>query len=327
MSKLEDLMENSPTLAIMDSFVITNNKLKNPNYENIYISVSGGADSDIVVDICSKLGGDKKIRYVFFDTGLEYQATKEHLDYLENKYNITIERIKARKPIPTTCRQYGQPFISKWVSECINALQRHGFKWEDKPYEELIKEYPKIKTYIGWWCNIKQRGNDTRFCIAYNKWLKEFLIENPPTFMISKKCCYHAKKYPAKKFMKDNDIELELIGVRKSEGGIRATAYKNCFTDNNYIHDQYRPIFWYTNEDKKLYDEVFNITHSKCYTEYGFTRTGCAGCPYNLNFEEDLKKIEVYEPKLYKAVNKIFGDSYEYTRKYREFVKQMEEVE
>ena len=325
MSNIDELIEKAPTSLIMDSFVVTNNKLNNPFYENIYASISGGADSDIMLDIITKLDPAKKVKYVFFDTGLEYQATKDHLRYLENKYGIEIEVVKAKKPIPIACRESGQPFLSKWVSECINALQRHGFKWENKPYEELIKEYPKIKTYIQWWCNTKQRGKDTRFCIARNKWLKEFLIENPPPFKISKKCCYYAKKYPAKKYMKDNDIHLEMIGVRKAEGGIRATAYKNCFTNNDYVQDQYRPIFWYRQDDKKLYDEVFDVIHSKCYTEYGFTRTWCAGCPYNPDLEEDLKKIEQYEPKLFKAVNNIFGDSYEYTRKYREFVEKMEE--
>ena len=41
--------------------------------------------------------------------------------------------------------------------------------------------------------------------------------------------------------------------------------------------------------------------------------------------EDELKIISQYEPKLYKAVNYIFGDSYEYTREYREFRKEMEE--
>ena len=31
--------------------------------------------------------------------------------------------------------------------------------------------------------------------------------------------------------------------------------------------------------------------------------------------------VKKYEPKLFKAVNNIFADSYEYTRKYREFYK------
>ena len=48
-------------------------------------------------------------------------------------------------------------------------------------------------------------------------------------------------------------------------------------------------------------------------------RTGCAGCPFGSRFEEELEIIKKYEPKLYKAVNKIFAKSYEYTRRYREF--------
>lgn len=46
-------------------------------------------------------------------------------------------------------------------------------------------------------------------------------------------------------------------------------------------------------------------------------RTGCAGCPYGKNFEEELEIIRKYEPRLYNAVNNIFGKSYRYTRNYR----------
>lgn len=76
---------------------------------------------------------------------------------------------------------------------------------------------------------------------------------------------------------------------------------------------------------KKAYENTFNITHSKCYSCYGLERTGCAGCPFGKDFETELEIIKEHEPKLFNAVNKIFGDSYEYTRKYREFAKRMEE--
>ena len=87
--------------------------------------------------------------------------------------------------------------------------------------------------------------------------------------------------------------------------------------------DVYRPLFWYTNAEKEQYEEVFRIQHSVCYTEYGLTRTGCAGCPYGKNFEQELAVLEKYEPRLYAAATSIFKDSYEYTRKYRAFQKQM----
>ena len=56
-------------------------------------------------------------------------------------------------------------------------------------------------------------------------------------------------------------------------------------------------------------------------------RTGCVGCPYNKHINEGLVVIQQYEPKLYTAAVNIFGQSYEYTRQYREFVKDMKERE
>ena len=89
--------------------------------------------------------------------------------------------------------------------------------------------------------------------------------------------------------------------------------------------DEYRPIFWYKNSDKEDYESHYGVVHSKCYTEYGLKRTGCAGCPYGRDFEQELEIIQKYEPELFVAVTRIFKDSYEYTRKYREFCKEMDE--
>lgn len=110
-------------------------------HDNIACSISGGSDSDIMLDIVSKLDTDKKVHYVFFDTGIEMSATKKHLDYLENRYGIEIERIRHNTPIPIAVKEYGYPFISKKFSDYIERLQKHGFQWEDGTFEELtIKE-------------------------------------------------------------------------------------------------------------------------------------------------------------------------------------------
>ena len=37
-----------------------------------------------MLDIVWRCDKDNKVDYVWFDTGLEYQATKDHLKYLEN---------------------------------------------------------------------------------------------------------------------------------------------------------------------------------------------------------------------------------------------------
>lgn len=319
---LDDLIKNCPKNQIIgDNLIRAWSKINSPKYEKIVCSISGGSDSDDMLDIIWKCDKDSKVEYVWFDTGLEYQATKEHLKKLEEKYGIEIKPYKAIKPIPSSCKEIGEPFISKYVSEMIRRLQKHNFHWEDKSFDELYQSYPNCKIALNWWCN--NSGDKSRFNILRNKWLKEFMVNNPPDFKISNKCCDYAKKNVAHKILIENGYELNIVGVRKAEGGIRSSNYKNCFDDNESECDNYRPLFWYKDSDKEDYENHYNIYHSKCYTEYGLKRTGCAGCPFGRDFEFELEVIQKYEPKLYKAVNHIFGKSYEYTRQYREFYKMM----
>lgn len=330
-NSITELLNDCPQNQIIgDNLVKAWAKINNPAYENIVCSISGGSDSDVMLDICWRCDVDNKTKYLWFDTGLEYEATKEHLKELEKKYNIEIIKCKAIKSIPLSCKEYGQPFLSKRISSNISRLQNHGFQWENESFAVLLKKYcewsDKKQDYIGckaalmWWCNAYD--DNSHFNISRNKWLKEFILANPPDFKISDKCCHYAKKNVASKYIKEHHVDLNMIGVRKFEGGQRSTAYKSCFDTNENKYDNYRPLFWYKNEDKMCYEEHYGIKHSNCYTEYGLNRTGCAGCPFGRDFEFELEVIKQYEPKLYKAVNHIFGDSYAYTRRYRDFCKQ-----
>ena len=324
---ITELLSNCPkNQTIGDNLVRAWSIINKNKYKKIMCSISGGSDSDVMLDIVWRCDKDNKVDYVWFDTGLEYQATKDHLKYLEKKYGIEIIRYKAQKPIPVCCKEYGQPFISKQVSECIAALQRHNFEFKDEPYDVLISKYPSISSYIKWWCNV-YNPLTSQWNIARNKYLKEFLIQNPPQFLISKKCCDYAKKKVSKDIMLKQHYNLKIMGIRKYEGGIRSVKYKNCYVEDDNIYDTYMPLFWYTNFDKNQYIKCFQVKNSECYTEYGMTRTGCAGCPYERNIHVELNIIQKYEPKLYKAATNIFGDSYEYTRKYREFVAEMKQKE
>lgn len=48
--------------------------------------------------------------------------------------------------------------------------------------------------------------------------------------------------------------------------------------------------------------------------------------PFGREFESELDLIKKYEPRLYKAVNNIFKDAYDYTRQYYEFRKELEKT-
>ena len=284
--------------------------------KNVCCSVSGGADSDILIDLCER-AEPHFVSYVFFDTGIEYQATKEHLDWLEQKYGIEIHREKAKVPVPLGNKKYGVPFLSKYASDMISRLQRHGFKWEDKDFDTLYHEYPRCKGALLWWTN-----SGKRFNIERNTWLKEFLIKNPPTFIISPMCCNGAKKNPAKSYFKANNVDISIVGVRRAEGGIRATSYKD-FIEVVHGIEQFKPLLFITDADRKEYEQKFDITHSNCYTEYGLIRTGCAGCPFGREYQCERDVIKQYEPKLSKAIENMWSEVYEYTNKYHEFQKMM----
>lgn len=327
---LEELLESCPSNGvIIDGLVKAWSVINNPQYSSILCSVSGGSDSDIVMDIVWKCDKDNKVTYAWYNTGMEYQATKDHLVELEEKYGVEILRKRPAKPVPINCKTYGRPFVSKTASEYMSRLQKHGFTWEDKPFEILIQEYPNCKSALEWWCN---RHRSQKLNIKNNKWLKEFLIQNPPTFRISEMCCEYSKLACINQIKKEKNYQLEIVGIRKSEGGQRATL-SSCFnkripTDTDKatkgkLTDVYRPLFWYKQEDKRQYETTCLINHSNCYTKYGLKRTGCAGCPFGQDFEQELESLKLYEPKLFAAANAVFKESYEYTRKYRAFQQQM----
>lgn len=316
----------APTEAISYAYGKAWNILRNrgKDYPVIMASVSGGADSDIMVDMIERIGHpDSVVHYVYFNTGLEYQATFDQLEYLEYRYGIQIERNRAKMPVPAAVKKYGYPFLSKNVSQYIHRLQLNGFGWKDQPFDTLIKKYPNCRSALRWFCDQKA---GRRFGIGQNAYLREFLIANPPKHPISDICCKKAKKDTAHGIELAIDPQLSCIGVRKSEGGARS-AINSCFKDIPFGCSVFRPIFWLQKPDKIAYERVNSIRHSICYTQWGFKRTGCACCPFGREFEMELDALKMHEPKKYKAVCNVFGPSYEYTRAYRAFVAEQKRKE
>ena len=294
------------------------------NNRVVAVSISGGSDSDVMLDMIEAIDKDRyspppEIHYVWFDTGLEYAATKRHLDALEAKYGITIERRKAKVPVPLGCKTCGLPFLSKRISGYISRLQAHGFQWEDGPFDVLYARYPKCKAALRWWCS--EWGEGSQLNISANRLLKEFMMANPPPFPISDGCCKGAKKDVAHDYIREIGADLNIVGVRQAEGGARATVYTSCFSEPSRPGEaaQFRLLFYLTDQDKRVYCERRGVAHSDLYEKYGFCRTGCACCPFGSRFEQELRVAEWIDPGLAAAAKTIFGPAYEYTRAYRQF--------
>lgn len=165
---------------IINAFDMTDQIINHSEHEKILCSISGGADSDIILDICYKVDYNKKITYIFFDTGIECQATHRHLDYLEERYGIKIQREKASLVVPLGVKKYGYPFLTKDISGKIELLQKYNFDFSDRPYEELLEQYPNCSSALKWWCNL----NKGRFNIKAYPYLKEWMIQTPPHLLL-----------------------------------------------------------------------------------------------------------------------------------------------
>ena len=310
-------------------------------HPNAICSYSGGADSDIMIDIIERtrhIFNLPPVKYVFFNTGLEMKATKDHVKETSKKYGVEIEECRPKINIVQASRKYGIPFVSKIMSGGLSEWQKKGIplsiaqeyeQAEDKAAkrQELRERYPKCESVINFLCCCNAAGEprpNIQLVINSSKYMRDFIDEYPPDFQISAKCCDYCKKQVAHKVQKN--YEMVITGERRDEGGMRSVPRKDntalCFTETSSGQYRLRPLYYVSDKDKEWYKERYGIKYSDAYEVYGLTRTGCCGCPISYKAVEDLEKIRIYEPNVVKAAWNIFGKSYEYRMKYNAY-KQM----
>lgn len=312
-------------------------------HPNAICSYSGGADSDIMIDLIErtrKMHRLPPVKYAFFNTGLEMKATKDHVKEVAEKYGVEIETFRPKVNIVMATREHGVPFMSKFFSQRINEWQIKNiplsivneFNSSTNKYEklkELEEKFPKSKALIQFLCSCDKRGelwSVGHMRINSEKYMLDFIREYPPDFQISAKCCDYCKKQLAHRVQKGFDMVI--TGERMAEGGIRATSKQMletnplntmCFFEQSNGQHRLRPLYYVSNKDKQWYKDYYGIRYSDAYEVYGLTRTGCCGCAISYKAVEYLEKIRPYEPNVVKAAWNIFGASYRYRQKYNEY--------
>lgn len=318
-------------------------------HPNAICSYSGGADSDILIDLIERTrsmfngacGEEvlKPVKYVFFNTGLEMKATKDHVKEVAEKYGVEIEEVRPKINIVKATREHGQPFVSKIMSAGLEGWQKKGLplsiadeyaQADDKAAKrvELKERYPKCETTINFLCCCNSKGEprpNIQLVINSSKYMLDFIREYPPNFQISAKCCDYCKKQVAHRVQKEYDMII--TGERQDEGGMRSVPKSEqwyetntmCFYEQSDGKRRFRPLYYVTDKDKAWYKDYYGIRYSDAYEFYGLTRTGCCGCPISYKAVEDLEKIRPYEPNVVKAAWNIFGDSYRYRQQYVEY--------
>ena len=308
------------------------------SHPNAICSYSGGADSDILLDVIEqtrKIFNLPPVKYVFFNTGLEMEATKRHVKEVAKKYGVEIEECRPKVNIVNAARLHGIPFLSKIMSAGLSEWQKKGVplsvadeydQAEDKAAKraELRERYPNCEAVLNFLCCCNSAGEprpNIQLVINSSKYMRDFISEFPPDFAVSAKCCDYCKKQLAHSVQKG--YEMIITGERRAEGGMRSVPRKDntslCFTETCSGQYRLRPLYYVTDADKAWYKEYYGIRYSDAYEVYGLTRTGCCGCPISYKAIADLEMIRPYEPNLVKAAWHVFGKSYEYRKKYNEY--------
>ena len=309
-------------------------------------SYSGGSDSDLMIDLIERVRAIfslPPVKYAFFNTGLEMQATKDHVKAIAEKYGVTITEYRPKVNIVQATRKAGIPFVSKIMSSGLSQWQKKGVPLtiadeynaaEDKQAKrrELKERYPNCEQVINFLCCCNAAGEPRphiQLVINSSKWMLDFIKETPPDFRISADCCTYCKKNVAHSVQKDYDMII--TGERRDEGGMRSVPKKDsttmCFSETSTGQFRLRPLYYVTDEDKAWYKQTYGLRYSDAYEVYGLTRTGCCGCPISYKAIEDLEHIRPYEPNVVKAAWAIFGPSYLYRQKYVEYKRKRTEAE
>jgi len=308
-------------------------------HPNAICSYSGGADSDIMIDLIENarkiVPSLPEVKYVFFNTGLEMKATKDHVRATAEKYGVEIIEARPKVNIVQAVRKYGVPFVSKIMSGGLSEWQKKGIplsiadeydQAQDKHAKrrELSERYPKCESLINFLCCCNREGEprpNIQLVINSSKYMRDFIAEYPPDFQISAKCCDYCKKQVAHNIQKD--FEMIITGERRDEGGMRSVPRKDntalCFTETSSGQYRLRPLYYVSDKDKHWYKEAYNVRYSDAYEVYGLERTGCCGCPISYRAVDDLELIRPFEPNVVKAAWNVFGRSYEYRRRYNEY--------
>lgn len=307
-------------------------------HPNAICSYSGGADSDILLDLIERtrrIFNLPPVKYAFFNTGLEMKATRDHVKATAEKYGVEISEYRPKVNIVTASRKYGIPFVSKIMSAGLSEWQKKGVPLsvadeydaaEDKEAkrQELRERYPKCESVLNFLCCCSSKGEprpNIQLVINSSKYMRDFIAEYPPDFQISAKCCDYCKKQLAHRVQKGFDMII--TGERRDEGGMRSVPRKDstsmCFTETSSGQYRLRPLFYVSDADKAWYKETYGVRYSDAYEVYGLTRTGCCGCPISYKAVADLEMIRPYEPNVVKGAWAIFGKSYEYRQKYNEY--------
>lgn len=287
---------NLNELILFDRLEVIRNIIKSYGEDKFYISFSGGKDSTVLHYIIDEALPENKIPRVYFNTGIEYNDVFKFVREMQ-KSDSRIEIVNSNVHIPTMLQEKGYPFKSKEHAHKLAIYQRNGMTKAIQRYiDELTKD-----------------DNLSRF--ACPKVLK-YQFSDDFDLKISDKCCDELKKKTAHRYEKKSGRNISIIGLRMSEGGQRANQKGCVLFDSNNNLKKFKPLNPVTDEFMDWYIKSRNIKLCRLYYDpFNFKRTGCKGCPFALDLQNQLETMERFLPSERRQCEYIWKPVYDEYRR------------
>ena len=291
-------------LLLFDRLNVIKDTINKYGEENFYLSFSGGKDSTVVHYLLDQALPGNKIPRVFINTGIEYQMIVDFVKGLaasDDRF-IILQPSQLIKPM---LEKYGYPFKSKQHAHNVMVYQHSGIGLSVKRYLGIIESNTKFR------CP------------------KSLLYQFTSDFNIklSDNCCRKLKKEPIKKWEKANNRHIAITGMRNSEGGERASIKGCILTDKNGNVKRFHPLIKVDDDWENWLVDQEHIELCPLYKEpYNFKRTGCAGCPFSLDLQEQLEIMELYLPRERAKCEIIWKPVYDEYRRMNYRLKNVENI-
>lgn len=286
---------------LFDRIEVIKKTIKKYGEENFYISFSGGKDSTVLHHLIDEAIPGNKIPRVFINTGIEYEFIRKYvidLKQRDDRFVIFNSNVNITKML----HDKGYPFKSKEHSCKLAMYQSKGIN--TKSIERYLDDNNSFK-----------RPNKLRYQFTDDFDLK-----------ISDKCCYELKKHPIQRYEKESGRNISILGLRMGEGGQRANHEGCVVFDSSHELKKFKPLNPCSNEFIEWYLHKRNIKLcSLYYPPYNFKRTGCKGCPYAIDLQDQLEIMEKYFPNERKQCELIWKPIYQEYRRISYRLKRIEE--
>lgn len=272
--------------------------------ENFYLSFSGGKDSTVLSALVDMACPGNKIPRVYANTGIEYRLILEFVEREKAKdhpWELVI--LKPTVPIKLMLEQEGYPFKSKEHSQRWREFKKGGIKLKH------------IQRYLG----IYKRPNDTDAVVQRFMCPKKLRFQFTEEYVknglrISDQCCVQMKENPLHEWQDKNNKPYGIVGIMRDEGGRRNLAHCIAFKKKGKFN--FQPLVVVTKAWEEWFIEEYSIAISDIYKEpYCLPRTGCKGCPFALNLQEELDTLEKYFPTERKQCEIIWKPVYDEYRR------------